>query len=160
MNKAAKVHTRTKALIHSCWNWFQAATWVFMNTAPNFTTDLAPLYKHKNIHFCQHQNKLCCKKRSTLSQGNIKNGYTTILYTPGNFARKRESNTTSITQTSSNAFPLLNHWVFCCARRLGDQSLDRTRVYDWACLPTQRNVMLAQNKDYLWILRTLFIICI
>ena len=44
-NKAAKVRTRTKALIHSCWNWFQAATWVFMNTAPNFTTDLAPLYK-------------------------------------------------------------------------------------------------------------------
>jgi len=72
----------------------------------------------------------------------------------------RESNTTVITQTFSNAFPLLNHWEFCCARRLGDQSLDRTRVYDWTCLPTHRNMMLGQNKDYIWIFRTLFIICV
>jgi len=45
----------------------------------------------------------------------------------------RENNTTSITHTSYNAVTLLNHWVFYCARRLGDQSLDRTRVYDWTC---------------------------
>lgn len=91
VNKAAKVHTRTKALIHSCWTDFRlqlGSSWTLHLISQQILT---PLYKHNNIHFCQHQNKFFYKKRSTLSQGNIKNEYTTIFYTPGNFAtRKRE----------------------------------------------------------------------